>query len=292
MVRRISAAVLVLMLVAVLWPASVWSAYVTPTSRSTGFVVTAARWNQDVVDNMIAVRTAVLDTVVNGTASTDMTLSPTGDELVLAANKSFRITGGSASPANVGGIGYDTDEKAFVGKTDLGVQRFTPIHSSQTTDSSAIANTVAETSFDQLPTSFPANTLVAGRVIRWTAVYLYSNTGTPTMRLKFKLAGTATKVIGDTGTQTQANLTNEIMVARGTLTILTAGASGTYRSSVEVSAITGSSITFINGGPTSRFGSPDSTIDTTQVNTLTDTWIWGAASASNTIKRVMFIVEG
>lgn len=121
MVRRVS--VLVLVLVATLWPASAWAAYVTPTSRSTGFVVTAARWNQDVVDNMIAVRTAVRDSVVNETAGTDMTITATGDEIIFADQ--IKLLGTTSDPTNEMDVSYDSTDCAVQVKYGNGFGRVT-----------------------------------------------------------------------------------------------------------------------------------------------------------------------
>lgn len=182
-------AIVVWALLLCLWPSATLAAYVTPTSRSTGFVVTAARWNQDVVDNMIAVRTALLDSVVNETAATDMTISPTGDELVLAASKSLRITGSSgAAPPNAGGIGFDSGSNAFVvnGVTNnvtlTGTAKVITLASTQS----------GQTSFADLgPTmTTAANSLKSGSTFKFVGKGSYGTNSTDTVQIQFLYGAT------------------------------------------------------------------------------------------------------
>jgi hypothetical protein len=156
----------------------------------------------------------------------------------------------------------------------------------QTADTTAIANTTTDTSFDGLPTTFLANTLTAGTVILWTAHYKYSTTGTPTVTIRHKLVGSSTEAIGDSSAFTTASgVTNKRICLTGMLTIRTAGAAGTYDCIVGWGPIGAASVGVANGGPTSEFGSVSATIDTTQAKTLADFWQWGTASASNTVRR-------
>lgn len=230
----------------------------------------------------------VPDSVTNVTAATDLTITATGDEVVMG--DALRLASLSASPAQVGGMSYDTDDQAFVAKADIGVLIQSGRYSSQVADSSAIASTASETSFDALPTTFPANTLTAGRVIRWVAHYRYSTTGTPTLRLRNKLSGTSTATIADSSNfNAGTGVTNQLMVVHGVLTIRTAGASGTYDCGVTMHNV-GANNVATSAGPTSQFGSVTANIDTTQTNQLLDTWQWGTSSASNTVKRVGLVV--
>lgn len=69
-------------------------AYVAPTTRSTGDLITAAIWNQDVVDNMIAVKTAVdgLQALVAYEASGPYFPASTAYTDIDATNLSFTFT--------------------------------------------------------------------------------------------------------------------------------------------------------------------------------------------------------
>lgn len=277
MVRRVA----VLVLLAVLWPFSVRAAYVTPTSRSTGFVVSAARWNQDVVDNMIAVRTAVLDSVVNVTAATDMTITATGDEVVLG--DALRILSTGTDPANVGGLTYDTDVKAPTLKTDAGLYRLVGCLSSTTADSSSIANTTTPTNFSQT-FDIPANSLTAGKVIRVTYHLLYSVTGTPTFQLRQLLDST---MIADSGSgvATGPGTTNQPIRVVSEIICRSVGGSGTVVVETHASWRNSNGISAIGStGPV--------TVDTTQPLTINLEWTWSAASASNTVKIQGMMVEG
>lgn len=52
-------------------------AYVTPTSRGTGEFITAAIWNQDAVDNPIALRTGALAMTSQAAGNFVLASSPT-----------------------------------------------------------------------------------------------------------------------------------------------------------------------------------------------------------------------
>lgn len=206
------------------------------------------------------------------------------------------ITGQAGNPGTftAGFYSYDTTKKDFKDSSTVGVLTRGGTYSVQIADSAAIASTAAETAFDTLPPAFPANTLTAGRVIRWRAKYLYSNTGAPTYTIKWKLGST---IIADSGAGwvTPTGVTNAIITSSGELTIrsIATPASTTYDSNVETKNdnFGAASAASVIGGPTGRFGSPAATFDATASQQLTDTWTWSASSSSNTIKRVSLVVE-
>lgn len=64
-------------------------AYVAPSSRINGDVITATIWNQDVVDNMIAVAAVTADATIVGLAA----VNPTTDQMIYAtASNVFAVT--------------------------------------------------------------------------------------------------------------------------------------------------------------------------------------------------------
>ncbi len=159
MFRRVS----VLVLVAMLWPASAWAAYVTPTSRSTGFVVTAARWNQDVVDNMIAVRTAVLDSVVNETAATDMTITATGDEIIFADQ--IKLLGTTSDPTNEQDVSYDSTDGVIQAKYKIG--RVTVGGMFGRFGAATSVTSTGDQAFSTATFTVPASTIQSETIIEW-----------------------------------------------------------------------------------------------------------------------------
>lgn len=261
-----------------------FAAYVTPSTRSTGTVITSAIWNQDVVDNMIAVRAAVLDLVVNETPATDMSLSPTGDELVLVANKTFRITGGSADPANVGGFNYDTDTKSVTWKEDIGVVGSAKLLSATTSDSTPIANTTSTTEFSQTVT-IPANALQAGKVIRVTVDMIYSITGSPTCQVRLKSHSSGT-VLADSGAGNGLGTGGSNRLCR-------------LQTDITVRSVVSTTCTVVTGSVLYSFfnqifpfcSAGGVTFDSTVSRALTVDWTWSAASVSNTVKIQRMTVE-
>lgn len=141
-----------------------------------------------------------------------------------------------------------------------------------------IANTVAETTFSLPAYSFPANSLVAGSVIRIKLWGVYSTAAlAPTINVKLKLNGTtylATGVITSI-----ALVSNGGWFADVQLIIFSVGVGGTIDAQAygefSTAATTGLSVNVANTGTQS--------IDTTISQPLTITITWGTASASNTI---------
>lgn len=196
----------------------------------------------------------------------------------------------TSDPTNEREYSYDTGDGMVQSKILIGRVVHPGTWFVQTADSTAIQNTASETDFDQLPSSFPANSLKAGRTLMWWATYIASTTGTPTIRIRHKF-GTVT--VSDTSNYTtSSSMTNRIFTMHGKMTIRTVGASGTYLADITYGPVTiNSTGQYVSSsGPTSEFGTVGATIDTTVGNVLKDTAQWSAASASNTIKRVALTV--
>jgi hypothetical protein len=149
---------------------------------------------------------------------------------------------------------------------------------SSVADSSAIANTVVPTNFTTTYT-IPADTLVVGKTLRFTAGMLYGTTGTPTYRLRV-LLGTTPILDSLVGAVLLTGATDRGLTVRGEIACRSAGSSGTVVGGMDA---------------TESFGwaSPAApvTVATNVAQTLTLEWTWSAASASNTVKMTRLIVE-
>jgi hypothetical protein len=136
-----------------------------------------------------------------------------------------------------------------------------------TADSTAVANTLTETSFS---TSFSiaANTLTAGRVLRLIAGGQYSTTGTPTIRLRLKIGG---NIVYDTGAKTLTTVTANAWSVSADMTI---------RDSVAnyVAYGTGAIQPAIQLDPTQKAA----TLTLSASNLVEVTCQWGTAALANT----------
>lgn len=223
------------------------------------------------------------DNIVNVTGATDQTITPTGNQLVLAASKSFKVTGQSGDPTgfSVGGIGYDTTKKGFRRKTDAGSGGMSGLLSSSTASSTAIANTVTPTNFD-VNFTMPANTFTAGKTIRYTATCVYSTTGSPSCQVRL-MAGTTLLLDAGAGNVLVTGAANRTIRFSGEIVCRTIGNPGTFVSSLDYRGNTSNTVAFSSNGTTN--------LDTTASQTLQIEWTWSAASASNTIVLQSLIIE-
>lgn len=153
------------------------------------------------------------------------------------------------------------------------------------TQTVTVANTASETTITGTGNgtlTLPANFLVAGRTIKFSAFGFHSATANPTIRVRI-YAGTS--VLLDTGTVTTANSTNAQWDLRGQIVCLTTGVSGTVNGQgFWTEAQAGANI----------FGMVNTSaviLDTTSSQTLKMTVQWGTASSSDTITMTNFLVE-
>jgi len=149
------------------------------------------------------------DTVTNVSGSTNLTLSPSGNAVVIAATKilnlaqtttsraSLNVPSGTAptSPAN-GDHWHDGSLRTFQWQIPMGTTALVGLVYTNGVDSTAIANTVTETIFS---TNFtvPANSVTAGKKLRIRAHGKYSTTGSPTLRFGIRFNGVT---LAQTGT--------------------------------------------------------------------------------------------
>ena len=151
-------------------------------------------------------------------------------------------------------------------------------------DSKTVASTAAETSLIDLVSG--SQTLVAnqlgkvGRMIRMSFSGYASDTGTPTIQLKFKLGST---IMFDTGLTTLGSgFSNKVWHFDGELVIQTAGASG---------KIIGQGKFYVDGTTIDVINTSQISLDTTVSQLVDCTWQWGTSSASNTSTMTNGLVE-
>ena len=147
-----------------------------------------------------------------------------------------------------------------------------------------VANTTTETAFGGLPYSLPANSILDntlgsqnGAVLRIRASGNYSTTGSPTLRLRFYLAGV---LVADTGPATtvtnaagQAWLVEADVMANSAATVLQMAPKFAIGPNVQVGVSMQSAVGLSAGGA------------------LTVTAQWGTASPSNTATYYAVTVE-
>lgn len=164
-----------------------------------------------------------------------------------------------------------------------------------TQDGTAVANTTTETIL--FPNfTFGANQLQDGATIRIRAFGKLSVTGTPTIQFALRLGGVAGTLLAQSEAITNGSgLTNVNWSLNAVLQVRTNGATGTVLVMGECSVQTNSS-----GDPTIKtniFGVSGSdapataTVDLTVDQALALTAKWSAASASNTITGMIYIIE-
>lgn len=147
--------------------------------------------------------------------------------------------------------------------------------------STAVTNTVTETTFSNGSVVLPAGSLKVGDRIRVRAQGIATATHTTdTLQIKLYLGATA---IADTGALDVAD--NAIFTIDVTITIRTIGASGTY-------VVNGAVAIGVAGTATMKEVFLGSTaIDTTVANTLADKATWSVADAGNSVRQDVFQVD-
>lgn len=156
------------------------------------------------------------------------------------------------------------------------------------TAAATVANTVTETTLAGTGVgtlTIPANWYKVGKTLKVFASGVYSNTGTPTIRIKLKHGAT---ILVDTGAvTTTTGATNWQWTFEGYITCRTVGGTGTVILQGDF---------YINTSATAvaRYAMTATatiTIDTTVTNVLDLTVTWGTASASNTITCSNFLAH-
>lgn len=221
----------------------------------------------------------------NGTFSNNDPISVTfdasgvevdGDSLQSDSNgnlimRKFRAQSSDPGSRNLGEVWYNTTDKQP--KVDVATQATTLSGSifSTIVDSTAIANTVAETNFDNSGLTLPANHMIATRTYRVTAWGFYSTTATPNLQFNVKFGSTS--ITGGGNLTTINNSSNRRWMLRSTITVRSTGGSGALRGMIESSVD--------NSVVNCRSGS--ATVDTTATQALAISATWGTQSSSNTV---------
>jgi hypothetical protein len=159
---------------------------------------------------------------------------------------------------------------------------------SQTADNT-IANTVTETTLFGTGAgtlTLPANFWIIGKTLRITISGDFSDTLTPTARVKVKFGSTT--LIDSTALKIPALTGKEQWDMYITMTCRTTGGSGTIETNVIFEYETTTEVT-----PIERFdiSGTSTVVDTTVSGALDATFQWGTASASNTITSQISYVE-
>lgn len=205
----------------------------------------------------------------------------------------IRMGGSTSDPAasTVGDIWYHTTRKNHSLNSTMGIGGIMSVIHANTSNSTAIANTVTETAFDG-QFQFPANSLTIGTVIRAEWAGIYSTTGTPTLnlRVRYGAAGTGVSLIDFGTVATASGASNRKWVVRFTAIVRTIGASGTIACHAELVLNNGAS-ELVTGSDVAQSTNSTATIDTTAATNFNLTVQWSAASASNTTTRINHIVE-
>lgn len=138
------------------------------------------------------------------------------------------------------------------------------------------------------PIVLPANFLVSGSILRWTAFGVFGTTGTPTLALSLvigstvmAISGTITTATGLTNAPFRVEATTHVGVTAGTASpCRTQGTLflGTSVSAVAVSPIPATALAVVN-------------LDTTVANKASLFATWGTSNVANTITVWELLVE-
>lgn len=155
-------------------------------------------------------------------------------------------------------------------------------------DGSALATSTTLTDISPTPNiTLPANLLLPGTTLKFTAAGRFSTTGTPTLLIGFyygAVAGVA--LCATSAVTTPSGVTNQTWRATAEVRVRTIGSSGT---ALAIGVAENISTTATNMMPATAPAT--ATIDTTAAKALTVGAQWGTSSASNTITCHHFLVE-
>lgn len=156
----------------------------------------------------------------------------------------------------------------------------------------ALASSTSLTDISAAPNYvLPANFLVAGSVLRFTAFGVFSTTGTPTLLLGvyYGAVAGANPIAVSSAVTTGSGVTNVPWRIEVTTVVRTAGTAGTAMSQGFLDM--GTSVSAVNHLPLPQTALAATTHDTTAAKALTVGAQWSANSASNTITCHGFIIE-
>lgn len=153
-----------------------------------------------------------------------------------------------------------------------------------TSADATVANTAAETTLIGTVAgslTFAANRLSRlGRTIKITASGYVSDTGTPTLQLKFKIGGTT--ILDSTAITLGSGISNKLWKFEGLISVQTAGASGKVKGQGQF---------YQNGVITDIVNTAQASLDLTAALTVDLTATWSVGNPSNTITCSNFLLE-
>lgn len=238
--------------------------------------------------------------VAIGGSSAGDTIS-TGSNNVCIGSAADVSTGSIAGSVAIGRVAVATNSNEFItGSSDTPITLMHHIFSTggadayiksaihKTTSNGAVSNTTTEGTIIGAGTlstlTLPANYFKAGRNVHIKVWGYMTNTGTPTIRIKFKLGST---VIIDTAAVTMVSITGSMYwVAEGIITCRTTGSSGTVFGQGEFNYYSTSTVK----NNIAVANTATSTINTTTTQVVDVTAQWGTANASNVITGTNCIV--
>lgn len=155
----------------------------------------------------------------------------------------------------------------------------------------ALASSTTLTDISQSPpVVLPANMLVPGSVLRFTAFGRFSTTGTPTLLLGVYYGGVAgVALAASTAITTGSGVANVPFRIELQTTIRAIGSAGSAFSQGFLDL--GTSVSAVSHVPLPQTANAAVTIDTTTAKALTVGAQWGTSSASNTITLDHFYAE-
>lgn len=161
-----------------------------------------------------------------------------------------------------------------------------------TQDGTAVANTTTETKIFPLIT-IPANYLQDGRVLRLTAYGKLSTTLTPTITFAIRIGGEAGTLLAQSEAITNGSgVTNVNWRVEALIQVRANGSSGSLLVMGEALVHTSATAVVQNVFGVSGFDAPAAvTFDLTADATLALTADWSAASASNTLTGMLYVLE-
>lgn len=232
-------------------------------------------------------------TLANGATANNPTLSATGDDSNVGINLTPKgtggvVVGGTYQASANGQFGYEgTTQSAFQVYASGVNQNLSGSVWVKTADTTSATSTAEDALLDTGvgTKTLPANFFVIGKTVRVTLRGKYSNTLTPTLRLKIKLGS---NIMVDTGAQTTiTGASNAFFEITGDMTCRTTGGSGTIeamgRAMVSSAAVT--SAVWESSVVTAV------TVDTTASQAVGVTAQWGTSSGSNTITGMTATIE-
>lgn len=195
------------------------------------------------------------------------------------------VQGAVGSQGNQGFQGTQGNQGFQGTQGNQGLSTVAMVYSNTAASTPITANSV-ETTFTTPSYTVPANSLIAGSVLRVKSWFIYTTSGlAPTINIKLKLGGTTYLASGAVTAVT--GVTNGGAFADITLTVFTAGASGTVDAQAygefSTAVTTGLSVNVPNTGT--------QVLDTTVAQALTMTCTWGQASCSITMRSCEVFID-